>query len=149
MTVLSLSNDIAQHQIHVTCNGFTLHTKEIFSAIYLIQNKPTEPSRLQVTPWRPLVAPQALVSRGPFEVASPCSKLPSVSMEIDANTWCIALDLGSKDNIPITHAGVVLTTFWKLVGIVHIFWWVRKDTAYDKPSQIVEIWGTSFILRDI
>jgi len=36
------------------------HTEETFPAIYLYKNAPTEPSRLQVTPSRGLVAPRSL-----------------------------------------------------------------------------------------
>jgi hypothetical protein len=52
-----------------------MHTEETFPAIYRIQNAPTEPSRLQVISSRPHVAPQALVSRGPFEVAPSCYQI--------------------------------------------------------------------------
>jgi hypothetical protein len=44
--------------------------QKIYTAIYHIQNTPTEPSRLQVTPSQSLMAPQVLVSRGPLHLWS-------------------------------------------------------------------------------
>jgi len=40
--------------------------QKTYTAIYHIQNTPTEPSRLQVTPSQPLLAPQFLVPLGPL-----------------------------------------------------------------------------------
>jgi hypothetical protein len=58
-TKIITANTLKKFFMSLICDG-QAHTYETFPAICFVQNTPTEPHQLQVTPLWPLVAPQSL-----------------------------------------------------------------------------------------
>ena len=105
------------------------HTEETFPAIYLVQNAPTEPSRLQVTPSWPLVALRFLFSGVRLSFArmmqmSSCMDYssPVIHAPVPQTTVCFHLFLIDGSTVLALRCTICVT--WRRMCRKLVYVWV-------------------------